>query len=72
VTLAGLANQSLVKLQSVLNAAAQLIFLLRKFDFVTPLIRELHWLSFPERIYYKLALLVFKCLNGFGTAVSRL
>jgi len=65
-TLAGLANQSLVKLQSVLNAAARLIFLSRKFDHVTPLLRELHWLSFPERINYKLALLVFKCLNGLA------
>jgi len=67
-TLAGLANQSLVKLLSVLNAATRLIFLSRKFDHVTPLLRELHWLwlSFPERISYKLALLVFKCLNGLA------
>jgi len=65
-TLVGLANQSLVKLQSVLNAAACLIFLSRKFDHVTPLLRELHWLPFPERINYKLALLVFKCLNGLA------
>jgi len=65
-TLVGLANQSLVKLQSVLNAAACLIFLSRKFDHVTPLLRDLHWLSFPERINYKLALLVFKCLNGLA------
>jgi len=36
-TLAGLANQSLDKLQSVLNAAARLIFLSRKFDHMTPL-----------------------------------
>jgi len=41
-----------------------LIFLSRKFDHVTPLLRELHWLSFTERINYKLALLVFKYLNG--------
>lgn len=65
-TLAGLANQLLVKLQSVLNAAARLIFSSRKFDHVTPLLRELHWLRFPERINYKLALLVFKCLNGLA------
>jgi len=66
-TLAGLAIQSLVKLQSVLNAAARLIFLSRKFDHVTPLLRELHWLFFAERINYKLALLVFKCLNGLAS-----
>ena len=65
-TLAGLADKSLVKLQSILNAAARLIFLSRKFDSVTPLLREIHWLRFPERINYKLALLVFKCLNGLA------
>ena len=52
MTLAGLADQSLVKLKSVLNAAARLIFLSRKFDHVTPLLRELQWLYFPERINY--------------------
>jgi len=65
-TLAGLANQALVKLQSFLNAVARSIFLSRKFDHVTSLLRELHWLSFPEMINYKLALLVFKCLNGLA------
>ena len=65
-TLAGLANQSLVKLQAVLNAAARLIFLSRKFYRVTPLLLELNWLRFPERINYKLALLVFECLNGLA------
>ena len=63
-TLAGLADQLLVKLQSVLNAR---LILSRKFDRVTPLLRELHWLRFPERINYKLPLLVFKCLNGLAT-----
>ena len=33
---------------------------------MTPLLRELHWLGFPERINYKLALLVFKCLNSLA------
>ena len=36
-TLAGLADQSLITLQTVLNAAARSIFLSRKFDRVTPL-----------------------------------
>jgi hypothetical protein len=65
-TLAGLPGKTLAKLQSVLNAAARMIFLSRKFDHVTPLLRELHWLRFPERIHYKLAVLAFKCLNGLA------
>ena len=55
-----------LKLQSILNAGARLIFLSRKFDHVTPLLRELYWLRFPDRLNYKLALLVFKCLNGLA------
>ena len=53
-TLARLGGQSLAKLQSVLNAGARLIFLSRKFDHVTPLLRALHWLRFSWRINYKL------------------
>jgi hypothetical protein len=65
-TLAGISKQLIAKLQSVLNAAARLIFKARKYDHITPLLRELHWLSFPERINYKLAVLVFNCLNGLA------
>jgi len=54
-TPAGLADQSLVRLQSVLNAAARLIYMSGKFDHVTPLLSELHWLRFHERIDLKLA-----------------
>jgi len=52
-------------LQSVLNAAARLICNRRKYDHVTPLIRDvLHWLPVPFRIEYKLYLLVFLSLHG--------
>ena len=33
---------------------------------ITPLLRDLHWLRSPERIDYKLAVLVFRCLNGLA------
>src|SRR6218665_2994725 len=52
-------------LQSVLNAAARLICNRRKYDHVTPLLRDvLHWLPVPFRIEYKLCLLVFLSLHG--------
>ena len=39
------------RLQSVLNAAARLIFTARKTDHITPLLlRDLHWLRVPERV----------------------
>src|SRR6218665_1471726 len=44
-------------LQSVLNATAMLICNRRKYDHVTPLLRDvLHWLPVPFRIEYKLCL----------------
>ena len=63
-TLAGLPARQLCRLQSVLHAAARIVFLARKFDHVTPLLRELHWLRIPERITFKLSCLVFRSLNG--------
>src|SRR6218665_3850054 len=52
-------------IHSVLNAAARLICNRRKYDRVTPLLRDvLHWLPVPTRIEYKLCLLVFQSLHG--------
>ena len=62
----GLPASQLNRLQSVLNAAARLIFGARKYDHVTPLLRELHWLRARERINFRLALLVFRCLHNLA------
>ena len=35
-----------------------------RYDHITPLFDELHWLKAAERIDYKLALLVYKCRQG--------
>ena len=49
----------------MLNAEARLICNRRKYDHVTPLLRDvLHWLPVPFRIEYKLCLLVFLSLHG--------
>ena len=55
VAFAGLPQTSLMRIQSVLNAAARLVCNGRKYDHITPLLRDqLHWLKVPERIEYKL------------------
>jgi hypothetical protein len=63
-TLAGIPSYLLQRLQSVMNSAARLVFSSSKYDHVTPLLRQLHWLRAPERIHFKLAVLVYKCLHG--------
>jgi len=56
----------LERLQSVINSAARLVFSSSKFDHVTPLLRQLHWLSAPWRINFKMTVLAFKCLHGLA------
>jgi Reverse transcriptase (RNA-dependent DNA polymerase) len=63
-TLAGLPIRQLNRLQSVLNSAARLIYSRNKSAHVSPLLRELHWLRVRERIDFRLAVLVYRCLNG--------
>ena len=52
------------KLQSIQNAAARLLTGTRKYDHITPVLRELHWLPITSRIQYKVTLLVYKTLHG--------
>jgi hypothetical protein len=66
VTLAGLPDRQLSRLQSVINAAARLIFRAKKSDHITPLLRDLHWLRVRERIDFRLAVLTFRCLHGLA------
>ena len=52
------------RLQSVLNAAARLIFNLRRSDHVSDALISLHWLRVPERIRSKVAVMMYKVLPG--------
>ena len=67
-TLVGLPDRLLNRLQSVINAAARLIFRARRYDHITPLLRDLHWLRVRERIDFRLAVLTFRCLHGLASA----
>jgi len=53
-------DQQLKRFQSVQNAAARLVTGARRSDHITPVLQSLHW----QRIRYKIAMLVHKCLNG--------
>jgi len=64
VKLAGLFSTLLDGLQSVLNAVARLIFSARKHDHISSLLNDLHWLRVPRQIEFKLAVLVYLCLQG--------
>ena len=62
--LAGLPDLEFHKLQSIQNSAALLITLTKKYDHVTPVLRELHWLPVKQRILLKILTLTFKALHN--------
>ena len=69
--LAGLPDTLLQKLQYVQNCAARVIFRKKKYDHVTHLLRNLHWLPIKERIIYKTAVSVHSILKNNEPAYLR-
>ena len=61
--LSGIPSYLLQRLRSVTNSAARLVFSSSKYDPISPLLHQLHWLEAPVRIQYKLAVLTFRCLD---------
>ena len=51
------------KRQSVQNAAAILITWSREYHHIAPILLDLHWLPFSERVKFKILLLTFKALH---------
>ena len=62
----GLPKHMISSLQSVQNTAARIVTLTRKFDHITPVLIQLHWLPVHFRIHFKVLLLVYKTLNGMA------
>jgi len=60
----GVPDVHIRKLQLVQNAAARLLTGSSRYNHITPILEELHWLPIHFRIEYKLVLLVFKALHG--------
>ena len=61
--LTGLPSYLIAKLQRVQNSAARLIKQTGRFNHITPVLKELHWLPVEARIDYKIILITFKVLN---------
>ena len=60
----GISNKIFSRLQVVQNQAAKLIVGGLKFDYASPVLKNLHWLPMRQRILFKLGVMVYKCLNG--------
>ena len=64
VLLNGSPEYQLDKVQCIQNMACRVVCQLRKFDHITLPMSHLHWLKVQERIKYKTALFMLKCINN--------
>ena len=62
----GCGKTQLKKLQYVQYTAARIVTQTRKFDHITLVLLDLHWLPVSYRIVFKILLLVFKSLNNLS------
>jgi len=63
-TLAGFPVNLLNRLQSVLNASARSIAGLRRSAHITDTLASFHWLRAPQRMEFKLVVIVYRALHG--------
>ena len=54
------------RLQSVLNAAARLVFRRSRYDHVSDALATLHRLRQPQRVDFKVAVMAFRVLHGLA------
>src|SRR6218665_2204256 len=68
VVFAGLPQRRIIRLQTVINAAARLVLRVKKSDRISILMRdELKCLKIGDRIRLNFSILVHKCLNNTAT-----
>jgi hypothetical protein len=57
-------RSNISRLQGVQNFAARVVTNSRKFDHITPILKEIQWLPVKLHLYYRDSLLAFKCMNN--------
>ena len=48
------------------NFTARIVTRLQKFDYITPVLKEVKWLSVKSMLIFRDCILVFKCLRGLA------
>ena len=60
----GLPTKDITPLQHTQNTAARIVSWTKKFDHISPVLKQLHWLPVHYRIQYKILLVTYKALNN--------
>ena len=69
--LSGMSKSNITKLQRVQNTLARVVLRRRKFECITPALKELHWLPVQYRVTFKTAVLVHSMKNTGQPAYLR-
>ena len=64
----GAKGYNISQLQLCQNNATRVLSLCRKFEHITPVLKDLHWLPVEQRIEYNALLLTYKALHGKAPA----
>ena len=60
----GLPSNQISRLQRVLNTAAHIVSLTKKYEHISPVLLSLHWLPVEQRIKYKVLLFIFYAVHN--------
>ena len=63
----GTSKQSLQKLQLLQNFAARVLTATKKFDHISPILRELGWPSIKDQLLVRDTIQVYKIVNGLAS-----
>ena len=58
----GISGKNIEKIQKVQNSVARVITCQRKYDHISPVLKNLHWLPIQNRIKFKYCTIIFKTL----------
>ena len=59
-------KKNIARLQKVQNFGARIVPGTRKYDHITAMLKELHWLSVAKQLDVRDTLMDFKCIKGLG------
>jgi len=62
----GLPSYLTACLQAVLNSSARMAAHTERYEHITPVLRELHWLPYPHRITFRICLTTYRCLHDLA------
>ena len=66
--LLGIPKYNMAKLQRIQNMSCRMIYQLPKYSTISTYLAKLHWLKIQESIVYKVATIMFKCINNIAPA----